>query len=161
MYGYGSSATLTTDRLHHKLQNPSSRQRGRPKTKSKATVRQKKGKRKTWSMAPIGCPISRRIGRLTVGHNINSTLNKDRKRVKDRVVSVLNSLSTTHWMGPRAGLDVMEERKFLTLPGLEFWPLGRPACSQSLHLLCCRGSFCSYNERQYHILGLHESLRAA
>jgi hypothetical protein len=33
---------------------------------------------------------------------------------------------------PKAGLDHMEERKFLTLPGLEFRPLGRPAGSQSL-----------------------------
>jgi hypothetical protein len=36
-----------------------------------------------------------------------------------------------HWIGwvdPRAGLDV-EKRKFLTLPGLELRPLGRPACS--------------------------------
>jgi hypothetical protein len=31
------------------------------------------------------------------------------------------------WVGPRAGLDDMEKRKFLTLPGLEFRPLGRPA----------------------------------
>jgi hypothetical protein len=29
----------------------------------------------------------------------------------------------------RAGLDDMENRKFLTLPGLELWPLGRPARS--------------------------------
>jgi hypothetical protein len=27
----------------------------------------------------------------------------------------------------------MEKRKFLTLPGLELRPLGRPASSQSLH----------------------------
>jgi hypothetical protein len=37
----------------------------------------------------------------------------------------------THWMGgwlgPRAGLYDMEKRKFLTLPGLELRPLGRPA----------------------------------
>jgi hypothetical protein len=42
----------------------------------------------------------------------------------------------THWIGgwvdPRAGLDDMEKRKFLTLPGLEFQPLGRTARSQSL-----------------------------
>jgi hypothetical protein len=34
-----------------------------------------------------------------------------------------------------AGLDDVEERKFLTLPGLEIRPLGRPARSQSLHWL--------------------------
>jgi hypothetical protein len=40
----------------------------------------------------------------------------------------------THWIGgwvnPRAGLDDVEKRKFLTLPGLELRPLGLPACSQ-------------------------------
>jgi hypothetical protein len=36
-------------------------------------------------------------------------------------------------VGPRTGLDDMEKRKFLTLPGLEPRPLGRPACSQSLY----------------------------
>jgi hypothetical protein len=40
------------------------------------------------------------------------------------------------WVGPRAGLDYMEKWKFLTLPGLELQPLGRPARSQSLHRLC-------------------------
>jgi hypothetical protein len=39
----------------------------------------------------------------------------------------------THWMGGwvalRAGLDDLEKRKFLTLPGLEIRPLGRPARS--------------------------------
>jgi hypothetical protein len=35
------------------------------------------------------------------------------------------------WVGPIAGLDDMEKRKFLTLPGLELRPLGRPARSQS------------------------------
>jgi hypothetical protein len=48
-----------------------------------------------------------------------------------------NSLST-HWIGgwvdPRAGLDNVKKRKFLTLPGLELRPLGRPARSWSLYL---------------------------
>jgi hypothetical protein len=39
----------------------------------------------------------------------------------------------THWIGgcvdPRAGLNDLEKRKFLTLPGLELRPLGRPAYS--------------------------------
>jgi hypothetical protein len=39
----------------------------------------------------------------------------------------------THWIGgcvdPRAGLDDVEKRKFLTLPGLELRPLGSPARS--------------------------------
>jgi hypothetical protein len=37
----------------------------------------------------------------------------------------------THWIGGwvalRAGLDDLEKRQFLTLPGLELRPLGRPA----------------------------------
>jgi hypothetical protein len=40
---------------------------------------------------------------------------------------------STHWIGgwvdPRAGLNDVEKKKFLTLPGLELWPLGRPARS--------------------------------
>jgi hypothetical protein len=36
---------------------------------------------------------------------------------------------------PRAGVDEVEKRKFLTLPGLEFRPLGRPARSPSLYRL--------------------------
>jgi hypothetical protein len=36
---------------------------------------------------------------------------------------------------PRAGLEDAEKRKFLTLPGLELRPLGRPAYSQSLYRL--------------------------
>jgi hypothetical protein len=31
------------------------------------------------------------------------------------------------WVGPRAGLDNVEQRQFLLLPGLELRPLGRPA----------------------------------
>jgi hypothetical protein len=38
-------------------------------------------------------------------------------------------------VGPRAGLDDVEKRKFLTLLGLELRPLGRPARSQSLYQL--------------------------
>jgi hypothetical protein len=45
----------------------------------------------------------------------------------------------THWIGgwvdSRAGLDDMEKRKLLTLPGLEIRPLGCPARSQWLHRL--------------------------
>jgi hypothetical protein len=38
------------------------------------------------------------------------------------------------WVGPRNGLDDVEKRKFLTLPGLELRTIGRPARSQSLSL---------------------------
>jgi hypothetical protein len=34
------------------------------------------------------------------------------------------------WVGPRAGLNDVEKRKFLTLPGLKLRSLGRPARSQ-------------------------------
>jgi hypothetical protein len=44
-----------------------------------------------------------------------------------------------HWiggcLGPRAGSDDVEKRKFLTLPGLELRLLGRPTRSQSLYKL--------------------------
>jgi hypothetical protein len=43
-------------------------------------------------------------------------------------------------VGPRAGLDDMEERKILDLTGTELWPLSHPACSQSLHRLCYTSS---------------------
>jgi hypothetical protein len=45
----------------------------------------------------------------------------------------------THWIGgwmdPRASLDDVEKRQFLTLLELELRPLGRPARSQSLYRL--------------------------
>jgi hypothetical protein len=45
----------------------------------------------------------------------------------------------THWIGswvvPRAGLDDVDGRKFLILPGLKLRPFSRPARSQSLHRL--------------------------
>jgi hypothetical protein len=45
----------------------------------------------------------------------------------------------THWIGgyvdTRTGLDDFENRKFLTLPGLELRPLSRPSRSQSLDRL--------------------------
>jgi hypothetical protein len=53
--------------------------------------------------------------------------------------------SGTHWMGgwlgPRASLDDVKERKFLILPGLELRPLSRPARSQSLYRLRYAGSY--------------------
>jgi hypothetical protein len=38
-------------------------------------------------------------------------------------------------VGPRTGLDAVEETKFLPLPGLELRPLCPPARSQSLYRL--------------------------
>jgi hypothetical protein len=47
--------------------------------------------------------------------------------------------SDTNWIGgwinPRAGLDDMKKWKFLTLPGLELRPLGRPTSSQVMYRL--------------------------
>jgi hypothetical protein len=43
-------------------------------------------------------------------------------------------------MDLRAGLDEVEKRKFLTLPGLELRSLGRPARSLSLYRLRYPGS---------------------
>jgi hypothetical protein len=43
-------------------------------------------------------------------------------------------------MDPRAGLDDVEKRKFLPLPGLELQPLGHAARSQSLYRLSYSGS---------------------
>jgi hypothetical protein len=44
------------------------------------------------------------------------------------------------WVGPRAGLDDVETRKFLTLQGHELRPLSRPVRSQSLYRLRYPGS---------------------
>jgi hypothetical protein len=41
---------------------------------------------------------------------------------------------------PRAGLDDMEKREFLTLLGLELRPLGLPTRNQSLYRLLYPGS---------------------
>jgi hypothetical protein len=47
------------------------------------------------------------------------------------------SSSGTHWIGgwvnPRAGLDDLQKRKFLTLAGLQLRPPSRSARSQSLY----------------------------
>jgi hypothetical protein len=50
----------------------------------------------------------------------------------------------THWMGgwvgSRAGMNDVEKRKLLTLPGFELRPLGRPTRRQSLYRLSYPGS---------------------
>jgi hypothetical protein len=46
------------------------------------------------------------------------------------------------WVDPQAGLDDAKKRKFLTLPGLELRPLGRPARSQPLSRMRYPGSSC-------------------
>jgi hypothetical protein len=49
-------------------------------------------------------------------------------------------------MDLRAGLDEMEKRKLLTLPGLELRPLDRPARRQSLYRLRYRDPCIGVNE---------------
>jgi hypothetical protein len=44
-------------------------------------------------------------------------------------------------VGPRVGLDDLEKRKSLPLPGLELRLLGRPARSHPLYRLCYAGSY--------------------
>jgi hypothetical protein len=43
--------------------------------------------------------------------------------------------SVGRWVNHRAGLDDVEKRKFLTVPGLELRPLGPPTRSQLLYRL--------------------------
>jgi hypothetical protein len=47
-------------------------------------------------------------------------------------------------VGPRTGLDNVEKRKFLTLPGLELRPLGRSARSQSLYWVSVLDHFLTF-----------------
>jgi hypothetical protein len=44
------------------------------------------------------------------------------------------------WADPSAGLDDVEELKFLILPGIKLLPLGRPSRGQSLYRLRYHGS---------------------
>jgi hypothetical protein len=49
---------------------------------------------------------------------------------------------TGGWVGPRTGLDDVEKRKFLPLPGLELRPLCRSARNKSLYRMCYPYSRC-------------------
>jgi hypothetical protein len=66
------------------------------------------------------------------------------------------------WVGPRAGLEDVEKRKFLTLAVLELQPLGCPARSQSLYRLRYPGStrkvFSSQLDFQLHRTALTKSV---
>jgi hypothetical protein len=53
------------------------------------------------------------------------------------------------WVNSRASLDNMEKRKFLTLPGFELQPLGRPARSQSLYQLHSEYTYMHYENVKY------------
>jgi hypothetical protein len=55
------------------ITDPSSRQRRRPRAKSKAIFRQKKEKSKIWLWAPKGCPTPRYTDWLTVSRKVTST----------------------------------------------------------------------------------------
>jgi hypothetical protein len=56
MYGYEPSATLTTDRLHYKLQTRPLVREGAPRRRTKQLSGKTKGKSKIWSWAPKGVP---------------------------------------------------------------------------------------------------------
>jgi hypothetical protein len=55
-----------------------------------------------------------------------------------------------HWIegrvGPRAGVEDVEKRTFLTLPGLEPRPLNRPDRSQSLYRVHYTDSWCKCDD---------------
>jgi hypothetical protein len=55
-------------------------------------------------------------------------------------------------VGPRAGLDDVENRNFLNIPGLELRPLSRPTRSQSLYRLSYPGSLAVMYEQNFYIL---------
>jgi hypothetical protein len=61
-------------------------------------------------------------------------------------------------VGPRAGLDDLEKRKFLTLPGLELRPLGRPARSQWLYRLSYPGTRDRRLINLFSVRGLRKSM---
>jgi hypothetical protein len=54
------------------------------------------------------------------------------------------------WVDPRAGLDDVQKRKFLTLPRLEHRPLVRPAFSQSLYRLIASSKYSFLNYCSFH-----------
>jgi hypothetical protein len=60
------------------------------------------------------------------------------------------------WVGARTGLDDMEKRKFLPLPGLELRFLGRPARSHSLYRLRSPGSPQSYSSKASRLVPYRE-----
>jgi hypothetical protein len=67
------------------------------------------------------------------------------------------------WVGPRAGLDDVENRKFLTLPGLELRLLGRPARSQSLYRLRYPGFtivLFNHTKQKFHMSAQRHSIYA-
>jgi hypothetical protein len=61
MYGHESSATLTTDRLHHKLQTRLLVREGAPRCRANQFSSKIKKKVKSGHWAPKGCPIPKHI----------------------------------------------------------------------------------------------------
>jgi hypothetical protein len=59
MYGYESSAALTTDRLQYKLQTRPLVREDAPRRRAKQLSGKRKRKRKIWSWAPSGCQTQR------------------------------------------------------------------------------------------------------
>jgi hypothetical protein len=73
MYGYESSATLTTDRLHYNLQTRPIVRDGALRQRVKQFSCKTKGKIKIRSWAPKRCPTQRRTDWLIVSRKVTST----------------------------------------------------------------------------------------
>jgi hypothetical protein len=58
-------------------------------------------------------------------------------------------------VGPRTGLDAVEEMEFFTLPGLELRPLCSPARSQPLYRLSYPGSIKMFIYSPFMIFAFH------
>jgi hypothetical protein len=65
IYGYVSSATLTTNRLHYKLQTRPLIREGAPRRRAKQ-LSGKRREKNNLAMGPNGCPTPRQIGLLTI-----------------------------------------------------------------------------------------------
>jgi hypothetical protein len=75
MYGYESSATMTTDRLHYKLQTRPLVREAAPRRREKhlSGKKEEEWKKKIRSWAPKGCTTPRHTDCLTVSRKVTST----------------------------------------------------------------------------------------
>jgi hypothetical protein len=63
---------------------------------------------------------------------------------------VLGTHSIGGWMSPRAGLDEVEKRKYLTLPGLKIRPLGSSTGKKRKSLIRIVNQICCFFKMQLH-----------
>jgi hypothetical protein len=73
MYGYESSATLTTDRLHYKLQTRPLVREGASRRRAKQFSGKSKERCKIWSWTPKRCSTRRHTDWLTVSRKVISS----------------------------------------------------------------------------------------